>query len=90
MPNISLRFVGLGDRASGSREEARCVPEGTTLREVCDGVGSAVDGRAGLILEDAGPVSIVLNGELLRRTEELAIVLEEGDVVAFMVLATGG
>lgn len=90
MPHISLRFVGFGARASGSHEERRCVPQGTTLKELCESVGAPVDDQRWLALTDAGPVSIVLNGQQVRRATDLQTVVEEQDVVAFIVLAAGG
>jgi molybdopterin converting factor small subunit len=90
MPRISLRFVGFGARASGSREEMRRVPQGTTLKELCESVGAPVDEQRCLAFTDAGPVSIVLNGKQVRRATDLQIVVEEHDVVAFVVLAAGG
>ena len=90
MPHVRLRFVGFGARASDSREEMRCVPQGTTLKTLCESVGAPVDGQRGLALTDAGPVSIVLNGKLVRRAAELQTVVKEQDVVSFIVLAAGG
>jgi hypothetical protein len=34
MPDVNLRFFGLGTRASGFHCEIRSVPEGTTIEEV--------------------------------------------------------
>ena len=90
MPRISLRFVGFGARASGSREEVRCVPQGTTLRELCESTGARVDDQSCQARMDVGPVSIVLNGKQVCRATDLQIVVEEQDVVAFIVLAAGG
>ena len=90
MPHISLRFVGFGAQPSGSRVETRCVPEGTTLKEVCESVGTSLDDRGWLAPTDKGPASLVLNDKLVRGAGELQTVLEEQDAVAFMVLAAGG
>ena len=90
MPHISLRFIGSGARASSPRVETRRVPQGTTLKELCESVGAPVDEQRCLALTDAGPVSIVLNGKLVRRATDLQTVVEERDVVAFIVLAAGG
>ncbi len=90
MPHISLRFVGFGARASGSHAETRCVPQGTTLKELCESIDAPVDDRACLALTDAGPVSIVLNGKLIRQATDLQTIVEEQDVVSFIVLAAGG
>jgi molybdopterin converting factor small subunit len=90
MPQVSLRFVGFGARASGAREETRCVPQGTTLEELCESIGAAVDERHCLALTDAGPVSIVLNGRQVRQATDLQAVVKEQDVVSLIVLAAGG
>lgn len=90
MPQISLRFVGFGARASGSDVETRCVPQGTTLKELCESLGAPVDDHGWLASTDLGPVSILLNGKLVRRATDLRIVVEEKDVVSFIVLAAGG
>ena len=90
MPHISLRFVGFGARASGSHVETRCVPQGTTLKELCARVGAPVDDHGRLAPTDAGPVSVVLNGKLVRPATDLQTVVEEQDVVSFIVLAAGG
>jgi molybdopterin converting factor small subunit len=89
-PHISLRFVGFGARSSGSRVETRCVPQGTTLKELCESVGAPVDDHGWLAPSDLGPVSIVLNGKLVRRATDLQTVVEEQDVVSFIVLGAGG
>ena len=90
MPHISLRFVGFGARASGSHVEARFVVQGTTLKELCESVGAPVDNQSCLARTDSGPVSIVLNGKLVRQATELQTVLKDQDVVSFIVLAAGG
>ena len=90
MPHIRLRFVGFGARASGSREEMRCVPHGTTLKALCESIGAPVDDQRRLALTDTGPVSIVLNGKLVRRAAGFEAVVEEQDLVSFIVLASGG
>ena len=90
MPHITLRFVGFGARASGSREEVRCVPHGTTLKALCESAGAPVDDQRGLALTDTGPVSIVLNGKLVRRAADLQTVVKEQDLVSFIALASGG
>jgi molybdopterin converting factor small subunit len=68
----------------------RCVPQGATLKELCESVGAAVDDHSCLARTDLGPVSIVLNGKLVRRATDLQTVVEEQDVVSFIVLAAGG
>ena len=90
MPQVSLRFVGFGPRASGASEETRCVPQGTTLKELCESIGAPVDEQRCLALTDAGPVSIVLNGRQVRQATDLHTVVEEQDVVSLIVLAAGG
>lgn len=90
MPQISLRFVGFGARASGSHVETRCVPEGTTLKELCESAGAPIADHSCLAPTELGKVSIVLNGTLVHRATELQTVVEEQDVVAFIVLAAGG
>ena len=89
-PHISLRFVGFGARSSGSRVETRCVPQGTTLKELCESVGASVDDHGRLALTDLGPVSTVLNRKLVRQATDLQTVVEEQDVVSFIVLGAGG
>ena len=90
MPHITLRFVGFGARASGSHVETRYVPQGTTLKELCESVDAPGNDHGWLALTDTGPVSIVLNGKLVRRATGLQTVVEEQDVVSFIVLAAGG
>mgnify|MGYP001825300856 CR=1 len=90
MPHISLRFAGFGARASSPHIETRVVPQGTTLKELCESVDAPVDEQRCLALMDAGPVSIVLNGRQVRRATDLQTVVEEQDVVSFIVLAAGG
>lgn len=90
MPHIGLRFVGLGALASGSHAEPRFVPEGTTVEEVWEIFRSSADEHDFLARMSERQVSILLNGKLIRRAEGLQTVLEEQDVVTFMVVATGG
>lgn len=90
MPNINLRFFGLGARASGSHSEIRFVPEGSTIEEVWEDLRFSADDHDFLERIDETQVSTLLNGKLIRRAEGLQTVLEEQDTVTFMVLATGG
>lgn len=90
MPHISLRFFGLGSRASGSHLETRFVPEGTTIQELWESVRSSADDHDFLARMNERQVSILLNGKLIRRAEGLQSVLGQEDVVTFMVLVTGG
>jgi len=90
MPQISLRFVGFGARASGSHVETRCVPEGTTLKELCESAGAPFDDRGCLAPSELGKASIVLNGKLVHGATDLQTVVEDQDVVSFIVLAAGG
>ena len=62
----------------------------TTLKELCESVGAPVENHSCLARTDLGPVSIVLNGKLVRQATDLQAVLEEQDVVSFIVLAAGG
>ena len=90
MAQITLRLVGFGDRASSPHVETRGVPQGITLNELCESVGATIDDRRCLALTDAGPVCIVLNGRQVRRATGFQAVLDERDVVTFIVLAAGG
>jgi molybdopterin converting factor small subunit len=90
MPHVNVRFVGFGDRASGSQVGTRYVDQGTTLKAFCESVGAPVENDGCLARTDLGPVSIVLNGKLIRQATELQTVLKEQDVVSFIVLAAGG
>ena len=90
MPDVTLRFVGFGTRASESRVETRRVSHGTTLKALCASLGGPVDEHGWLAPTELGPVSMVLNGKLVRRPTGLQSVVKEQDVVSFIVLAAGG
>ena len=90
MPQIKLRFYGLGRKAGGLHSETRFVPEGTTIREVWDSLQSFAHDHEFLAQVNERQVSVLLNGKLVRRAEGLQTTLVEGDTVTFMQLITGG
>jgi molybdopterin converting factor small subunit len=75
---------------SNPRVEERDVPQGVTLKELCAIVGAPADEERCLALSEEGPLSIVLNGRLVRQAPDLQTVMADGDVVSFVVLAAGG
>jgi sulfur carrier protein ThiS len=90
MPQISLRFVGLGLRASGSHLERMDVPAGTTVADVWERVRASAGEHDHLARLDEERVSVLLNGKLIHYPEREQTELEERDKLTLMVLATGG
>jgi sulfur carrier protein ThiS len=90
MPNIRLRLFGFGPKASGWDADTRSVSRGTTVSEVWDSLRSSA--REGELLGriDERQVVFLLNGKLIPTAQRQEAVLEDGDTVAFMVMAIGG
>lgn len=90
MPDIRLRLFGFGSKASGWELETRSVPQGTTASEVWKSLRSSAEEGALLARIDENNVVYLVNGRLIPRTRLEETVLEDGDTVAFMVMAIGG
>jgi len=90
MPSIEVRLFGFGPKASGWDSNTRSVSQGTTVSRLWDNLRSSAGERELLARIDERHVVFLLNGKLIPVSQRQEAALEDGDEVAFMVMAIGG
>ncbi len=90
MPRVTVRFFGLGSKASGVDTRVEDVPDGTSLGQLWDSLRCSAEHNDLLARIDERQLFLIRNGELISHQKVRQTPLEEGDVVTLMVLAIGG
>lgn len=90
IPDIELRLIGFGAKASGLHAETRAVREGTTARDVWEALRSSAEESELLSRMAERSVLVHISGKLVQWGETDRTVLGEGDALTFMVLSSGG
>jgi len=90
MPEIKVRFFGFRPEVSDFEKETRSIADGTTVKDLWDELRSS--SRSGKLLAQADErtVAVLVNRQVVERSQMQQTVLAEGDTVTLMVFVMGG
>jgi thiamine biosynthesis protein ThiS len=90
VPEVEVRFFGFRSDVSDFETRMRSVADGATVENLWDELRSSSDVSQLLAGVDERTVAVLVNRNIVERTQMKETLLKEGDTVTFMLFVLGG